>query len=508
MKDMKRKVLMGILVAVSAFGGGMAFTAGSKFFAPNEVHAASEIPTPEDLGNAFSAVAEAVNPAVVQVIPTQKVKGMANPFGGNSPFRFFFEEQEEGGENSPPRSRDQFQQGLGSGFLIREDGYIVTNNHVVKDATELEVKTFDSKTYKAKVIGTDASNDLAVIKIEGSGFPTVQLGEVTNLRVGQWVVAIGSPFEQELGNTVTAGIISAMGRNKADLTTFSSFIQTDAAINPGNSGGPLLNLQGKVIGVNSAILSRSGGFQGIGFAIPADIVRNSVDQIINKGKVSYGFLGLMPAPVPSGLARAMNLPTGGALVSSVNDDSPAQKSGLVADDVITAVNGRKINGPDQLRSMVANMPPGTKVVLTYFRDGKEKKTTVTLAERPAETLADAGTGAGGEAGEDEDAKTTLDKLGFSLENLTTDVRQRLKFGENASGVLVTDVSPIGIAFKEADLRTNFLIQFVGKSRNDMTVVKSKTDFLREYKSYKSGDVVYLRGQYPGGNTVLTAFTKP
>jgi len=260
--------------------------------------------------------------------------------------------------------------------------------------------------------------------------------------------------------------------------------------------------------VNSAILSRSGGSQGIGFAIPADIVRNSVDQIINKGKVSYGFLGLMPAPVPSGLARAMNLPTGGALVSSVNDDSPAQKSGLIADDVITAINGRKINSPDQLRSMVANMLPGTKVVLTYFRDGKEKKTTVTLAERPAETLVDAGTDTGNESGEDEDTKTTLDKLGFSLENLTTDIRQRLKFSENASGVLVTDVSPIGVAFKEADLRSNFLIQFVGKNRNDMVVVKSKTDFLREYKSYKSGDVIYLRGQYPGGNTVLTAFTKP
>ncbi|MBN8589796.1 MAG: Do family serine endopeptidase [Rhodothermia bacterium] len=507
MKDMKRKMLMGILVAVSAFFGGMAFTAGSKFFTPNKVHASTGIATPEDLGNAFSAVAETVNPAVVQIIPTQKVKGMSNPFGNGSPFRFFFDEQGDQ-ENNVPRSRDQFQQGLGSGFLIRENGYIVTNNHVVKDATELEVKTFDSQTYKAKVIGTDASNDLAVIKIEGNNFPTVQLGEVSNLKVGQWVVAIGSPFEQDLGNTVTAGIISAMGRNKAELTTFSNFIQTDAAINPGNSGGPLLNLQGKVIGVNSAILSRSGGFQGIGFAIPADIVRNSVDQIINKGKVSYGFLGLMPAAVPAGLARAMSLPTGGALVSSVNDDSPAQKSGLLPDDVITSLNGRKISGPDHLRSMVANMPPGTKVNMTYFRDGKERKTTVTLAERPTDTLVDANEDTTNPPSDDEEARTTLDKLGFSLENLTSDLRQRLKFNENATGVLVTEVTPLGVAYKEADLRNNFLIQFVGKNRNDMVVVKSKADFLREYKNYKSGDVIYLRGQYPGGNTTLTAFTKP
>lgn len=501
------------LLAV-AFLGGVVFSAGASFFAPESAKAtntSAQYMTPEDLGNAFSTVAESVNPAVVQIIPTQKVD---NPFGGgNNPFRFFFgtpNGQEDEGESN---GKDQYQQGLGSGFLIREDGYIVTNNHVVKGATELKVRTYEGKEYTAKVIGTAPQNDIAVIKVEGKNFPTLNFTDSNALKVGQWVVAIGSPFEEDLGNTVTAGIVSGLGRaNNSDPSSLTNFIQTDAAINPGNSGGPLLNLQGKVVGVNSAILTRSGGFQGIGFAIPSNVVQNAVSQLIEKGSVSYGYLGLVPAPVPGGLARAMNLPTGGALVSRVEDGKPAAQAGLEKDDVITALDGKKVNSPDQLRAYVANKLPGTKVNVNYYRDGRERSTTVTLGERPKDLDQDAEDAKETNPEDSKEDQTALEGLGATLQSLTQDLRNRLNIKDDVAGVLITDISPIGVLNKDAGLNSNFVLQFMGETRNSMTAIKSKTDFMTVYKKFKSGDTVYLRGFYPTAKgeraNVLTAFTKP
>src|SRR5690606_14177500 len=300
------------------------------------------------------------------------------------------------------------------------DGYIVTNNHVIEQADELEVALFDGRTLRAEVVGADPFSDIAVLKVEGDGFAHLGFGEITDVRVGQWVLAFGSPLDAELSNTVTAGIISALGRRQGP--GIANYIQTDAAVNPGNSGGPLVNVAGEIIGINSAIATRTGGYQGISFAVPVAVVRNTVDQIVESGTVERGYLGIGLGPVSPSLARAIDVPLGAAQVGTINEDAegrrPAGDAGLQEGDVIVSVNGRELSDYRELISIISNRRPGDEVTVVYNRGGDTRTATITLGRRPGDTAAAAPSRTPAPNGQVEPEPTALEDLGLTLQNLT------------------------------------------------------------------------------------------
>ncbi|MBY0313468.1 MAG: Do family serine endopeptidase, partial [Phycisphaerales bacterium] len=412
-----------------------------------------------DLSLAFEHVAKTVSPAVVHITANKGGDEVRSPQRGqrgrqrqpqrspfNDPnfdemFRRFFGDQGQGDGNM--RQQTPRMTSFGSGVLVTKDGYILTNNHVVEGASLVTVATEGSQKYTAKIVGTDPQTDIAVLKIEGDTFPTAEIGDSDNLKVGEWVVAIGNPFE--LNQTVTAGIVSAKGRSQRggsmNDVTFQDFIQTDAAINPGNSGGPLLNLHGQIVGINSAILTRTGGSIGIGFAIPANMAKNVMDQLISSGKVERGFLGIQPQDLNDDLAKSFNYGGGsGVLVSDVTSDTPAAQAGVKAGDIITKINGKPPTNADNLRNTIASMGPGKKVDLEIFRDGKAQSISATLGKRPDQLAANAD--GDGDADANADA-TTDDKLGLTVQTLTADVAQKLGDRRAKEGVVVTDVQPDG-----------------------------------------------------------------
>lgn len=342
----------------------------------------------------FSALVDQVGPAVVNISVTQKVaRGGASgedPFA-DDPFydflrRFGIPAPGTPGGGRGGRAPEQIQQGVGSGFIVSADGYVLTNAHVVDGATEVTVKLTDKRDFKAKVVGSDKRTDVALLKIDATGLPFVKTGDAEHSKVGEWVVAMGSPFGFE--NTVTAGIISAKARRLPD-ENYVPFIQTDVAINPGNSGGPLFNLAGEVIGINSQIYSRSGGFMGISFAIPIDVALKVKDQLQKYGKVSRGRLGVTIQGLDADLAQNFGLDKpSGALVANVEAGSPAEKGGLQPGDVVTAVNGQKIDSSADLPRIIGEQKPGTTVRLSVWRDRKNREVNVTLGEQATEkTLA-------------------------------------------------------------------------------------------------------------------------
>jgi len=274
------------------------------------------------------------------------------------------------------------QRGQGTGFVVRDDGFIVTNNHVVADADEVTVRLAGGREYNAVVIGTDPETDLAVIRIEAPDLSPARLGDSSALEVGEWVIAVGSPFGLE--QTVTAGIVSATGRRGMGLATFENFIQTDAAINPGNSGGPLVNLDGEVVGMNTAITTRTGGSAGIGFAIPSNMIRTVTDSIIDSGHVSRGWLGIQIQPLTDDLALSFGAPDAhGALIAEVIPDGPSDEAGLEAGDIVTDIGGRHLQQPGDLLHAVAGSRPGARVDVEVLRDGRPRAFEVTLGTRPA-----------------------------------------------------------------------------------------------------------------------------
>jgi serine protease Do len=392
---MRQKVLVrglvaaGIVAALAA-GGIKAyepFATSAHAAAPAPVAAAAPLPT-QTLPD-FAALVDRYGPAVVNISVTHNVKTGFNgqQFPGmskNDPFYEFFK-QFQGAE--PPS--DVPVRGLGSGFIIRPDGTILTNAHVVADAQEVTVKLTDRREFKAKVIGSDPQSDVAVLKIDAGNLPTVKMGDSNAVRVGEWVVAIGSPYGFE--NTVTSGIVSATSRSLPD-GTYVPFIQTDAAVNPGNSGGPLFNMKGEVIGINSQIYSRSGGYQGLSFAVPINVASNVEDQLVRTGKVSRGRIGVTIQEVNQSLAKSFGLkePTG-ALVSSVEKDGPAAKAGVEPGDVILKVNGKQISRSNDLPLLVANLKPDSTAQVEVWRKGAAKELTVKVAEMKAAKTAEAKT---------------------------------------------------------------------------------------------------------------------
>lgn len=336
-------------------------------------------------GQPFVAVAKQARASVVNISSVktrrQGIERFSTPFFDDPFFRRFFGEEFE---RRTPAPREQREQGLGSGVIVTPDGYIVTNNHVVEEADELTVSLPDKRTYKAKVIGTDPKTDVAVIKIDASSLPTLPWGNSEQLQVGEMVLAVGNPFG--LNQTVTMGIISAVGRANMGIVDYEDFIQTDAAINPGNSGGALVNLKGELIGINTAIFSRSGGNMGIGFAIPSNMARSVMDSLVTHGKVVRGWLGVSIQEVTSDLAKEFGAADmKGALVADVMDDSPAAQAKLKRGDIITAYDGKAINDSGQLRSLVAETAPGTTVRLSIWRDKVAQELPLTIGEQPKDT---------------------------------------------------------------------------------------------------------------------------
>jgi serine protease Do len=420
---------------------------------------------------------------VVNVSTTQKVHSQGAPsmeqFGEQDPFFDFFRHFQ------PPQRRDFTQRSLGSGVIVRPDGYVVTNAHVVKDADEIVVKLHDDRELKAKVVGIDEKTDLALLHAEGAeGLPVASLGDSGQLEVGEWVVAIGNPFG--LSETVTAGIVSAKGRS-IGAGPYDDFIQTDASINPGNSGGPLLDLEGRVVGINSAIFSQSGGNIGIGFAIPINLVKHVVEQLSEHGKVVRGWLGVVIQDITPELARSFQLEKNeGALVSEVMADGPAGRAGIERGDVIVEFDGTKIDRSHGLPSVVADTEIGKKVEVTVLRDGNEKTFHLKVGEMPAEETAAAG------------AEKSGEDWGLSVQDLTPELAQRLGV-RGTQGVVVNAVAPNSPA-AEASVRPGDVILQV-----DRKSVRGTSDFEKALAAAKGKSLLLLLQRE--GHSLFTALQR-
>jgi len=384
----------------------------------------------------YSTVAKRVAPSVVTITTVTKARNVTmnqRDFPGipDPLFRQFF-------GNQMPQMREQPQSGLGSGVIISADGYIVTNNHVVDGADSVTVTLDDGRILKARVVGRDPQTDIAVVKVDGKDLPAIKFAESAKAEVGDRVLAIGNPFG--IGETVTTGIVSAKGRRPNLGLAYEDFIQTDAAINPGNSGGALVDIDGRLIGLNTAILSRSGGFQGVGLAVPSDLVRNVVDNLVQNGKVVRGFIGVRIQDVTPDLAESFGLKDhAGAIVSEVTPGSPAAKAGLKEGDVITEVEGKAIADPGQLRMAVSQTAPGTKLALNVLRDGKTEKFTVTTETAPNQRQRRArGNESPGIAGNDDDTGVLN---GVSVADLDQSTRQQYNVPARIHGALITEVAP-------------------------------------------------------------------
>lgn len=326
------------------------------------------------ISDAMSLVAERVKPAVVNISTSRTVKTPRLPFFDDPLFRRFF---------GDPHYQKRKVTNLGSGVIATSDGYILTNNHVIEGAEDILVKLLDGKEYKGKVIGTDSRTDIAIIKIDEKNLPTIPWGDSDKLKVGELVLAVGNPYG--LSQTITMGVISALGRSGIGITDYEDFIQTDAAINPGNSGGALVNIRGELIGINTAIFSTSGGYQGIGFAIPSNMVKNVMDNIINQGRVVRGWLGVNIQPLTPQLAKQFGLKDeSGVLLVDVIEGSPADKGGLKRGDVVVEYDKKKIENPFQFRNLVAATKPGKTVEIKVIRDGKTMTLKATIEELPTE----------------------------------------------------------------------------------------------------------------------------
>jgi len=329
--------------------------------------------SPPPAGSMRSAAARAM-PAVVYVFTSQKRRAPAHPFLDDPVFRRFFGDQ-------LPTPRGQESSGLGSGVIVSAQGLILTNHHVIEGADQIEVALADGRRASARVVGTDPETDLAVLKIKMDGLPVIPFGRPSELRVGDAVLAIGNPFG--VGLTVTQGIVSALGRNQLNINTFENFIQTDAAINPGNSGGALVDAQGNLVGINTAIYSRSGGSMGIGFAISADLAKQIMESLVRSGRVSRGFIGVEPRDVTQDIAEELSLKKSeGSLISGLQRGGPADKAGLKVGDVVVAVNSKQVRNTAELLSSVAALEPGARASLTVMRGGRQTELAITVAERP------------------------------------------------------------------------------------------------------------------------------
>ncbi len=446
--------------------------------------------TPE---NSFAPIVDKVAPSVVTISINKNVaiggrNGRGTPFTDDPFFRKFFGLPEEdgnsgnnGGDANKPERKKSMPFGLGSGVIVSSDGYILTNNHVVEQADEIIVTLQDGKTeLKAKKIGTDPGSDIAVIKVEATNLKPVTIANSDKIKVGDMAIAIGNPFA--LRQSVTMGIISALGRNQTDISAFGNFIQTDAAINPGNSGGALVDTEGRLIGVNTAIFSRSGGNMGIGFAVPSNQARSVMENLIKFGKVQRGFLGIQMQPLDEKLAKEFKAPDrDGILVTDVVPGGGAEKAGLESGDVVTELNGAPVGEIADFRNNIAAMPPGTTVELKYFRNGKAQVKKVTLADRGGAIAA-----AEKEQPVAPKAKAPDVLDGVTVGDIKPEARKRYNIPVEVQGALVTEVNPDS-ASADAEVKPgDVIVEIDGKG------VKTADDAVRLSEEVKTKSSVRLR----------------
>jgi Do/DeqQ family serine protease len=420
---------------------------------PHAIASASSSPTttaprPDPMpGASYASVVSTVAPAVVTVRVEKRAQVVPTQLPDDPMFREFF-----GRRFQIPQQRTPRQAGLGSGVITTADGYILTNNHVVEGADRVRVELTDKRTFDAKVVGTDPATDLAVLKIEAQGLRTIPLGDSNRVSVGDVVLAIGNPLA--VGQTVTMGIISAKGRSTSvGDGSYEDFLQTDAAINQGNSGGALVNLEGQLIGINSQILTPTGGNIGLGFAIPSNMAKSVMDQLRTEGKVSRSKLGVTIQNVTADIAASMKLPdVSGALVSGVEADSAAARAGLKQGDVIVAVDGEKLSDYNALRNRIAGTKPGSKVSLEVLRDGRSQTLSATLDPQKSDG-AKRGNGNGGSENEG---------YGMTLEPLTPQIARELQVKDHREGLVITDLDPDGAAAAAGLQEGDVIVQVNGK----------------------------------------------
>lgn len=421
----------------------------------------------------FTELVEKQGPAVVNVSTTSSARsGPQSPVPEDDPFYDFFR------RFGPQQPREYEARSLGSGFIISADGTILTNAHVVESADDVTVKLSDKREFKAKVIGSDKRTDVAVIKIEATGLPVVKIGDPEKLKVGEWVLAIGSPFGFE--STVTAGIVSAKGRSLPQ-ENYVPFIQTDVAINPGNSGGPLFNLKGEVVGINSQIYSRTGGFMGLSFAIPIDVATDVANQLKTTGRVSRGRIGVTIQEITKELAESFKLPkAAGALVTSVEKGSPADKAGVQVSDVIVKFDGKAVSNSADLPRIVAQTRPGGKVNMEIWRNGAAKEVAVTVGEMPEDKTAQ-------RPGKKESGKSgnVVARLGLTLSELTGEQRKELSI---SSGLLIEDAQ--GPALKAGIRRGDVLMAI---NNQDVKSIDQINQLMTQYEKAKSVALLIKRG---------------
>jgi len=444
----------------------------------------------------FTDLAERQGPAVVNISTTQARARNLPQFpqlDEDDPFYDFFRRfapRPGPGQPSPGPGPRQFeQQSLGSGFIISPDGYILTNAHVVDGADEITVKLTDKRELKAKVIGADKRTDVALIKIEAAGLPTVRMGDPSKLKVGEWVVAIGSPFGFE--NSVTAGIVSAKGRSLPS-ENFVPFIQTDVAINPGNSGGPLFNLKGEVVGINSQIYSRTGGFMGLSFAIPIDVAMDIQQQLRTAGRVSRGRIGVVIQEVSKDLAESFGLPKpAGALVNQVEKGGPADKAGVLAGDIILKFDGKAVNQSSDLPRLVGGTKPGTKSTVQVYRKGETKDLSVTVAELPDDRIAARSNGSKPAP----KAEAVANRLGLVMSDLPEERRKQLNV---AGGAVVDEVKPT----VRADIRPGDIVLAM-TAKGQTTEVRSADQFNKALAGIDKASTLTLQIRRGDANLFVT-----
>jgi serine protease Do len=449
------------------------------------------VETLTQLGEAQSEVAAVATPSVVNISTTRVIKSREEaPFDlfDDPFFRRFFGDQFP----HPNVPKEHKEQSLGSGVVVSDDGYIVTNNHVIEKAQEIKVLLSNKKDYKAKLIGADPKTDIAVIKIDVKGLAALPWGDSNKLKVGEVVFAIGNPFG--LNQTVTMGMISAVGRANVGIADYEDFIQTDAAINPGNSGGALINAHGELIGINTAILSRTGGYQGIGFAVPSSMARQVIDSLVKYKKVVRGWLGVSIQEVTSDLAEEFGVKDlKGALVSGVMKKSPAEKAGIRQGDVILQYNGKIVEDTGHLRNMVSQTPLGATVKIKILRQKKELEVEVSIAELP-QKMAEASSEAEESGGNEEESGILS---GLAVRELTPDLARRFGIEENEKGVVVLKVEPAS-RLSEAGIRAGDVILQI----NQMNVPT-----LQEYKKaaakIKAGERILLLVRRKGQDLFVT-----
>lgn len=465
-----KSYLLGLVVVASALG----LSCRTNLFGGEEAPAVSQPAPPpapvsvDGVRTSYADIVERTSPAVVRIESDIKTKGqvLQFPFGDDDMFR---------GMPGQPQQRPQLQRGIGSGVMVSADGTILTNNHVIEGADRITVQMSNDKTFEAKVVGADKPSDLAVLKIEAQNMPFLTLGNSDNVRVGDIVLAIGNPLG--IGQTVTAGIISAKGRRTglSDGTSFEDFLQTDAPINRGNSGGALVNLSGELIGINSQILSpggASGGNIGIGFSIPSNMAKNVMEQLLKDGKVHRGMLGIFIQNLTDDTAKALDLKdTSGVLVSDVAKGSAAEKAGVKRGDIISAINGEKIEDTNVFRNKVASTPPGTQITLTVIRDGQSMELTATLDEFNVDA---ANRTPGDQNNGGVEPERESGKLGLSVQPVTPQIARQLGLSSE-DGLVITDVDPTGPAAEAGLARGDVILEINKQAVSSVDDVKNALD---------------------------------